>query len=77
MKICSHCNRVLSDDETTCPYCSSEQLEQEVEGSDALMSAVLYDQSTIELPAGAIEAALEAVDTELSDNFDFPEPPEE
>ena len=38
---------------------------------------MLYDQSTIELPAGAIEAALEAVDTELSDNYDFPEPPEE
>ncbi|MEG0750976.1 MAG: hypothetical protein RR998_04445 [Oscillospiraceae bacterium] len=79
MKICTNCNRVLSDDEPRCPYCSSDQL---VDGSfadayidpdtDALMSEVLYSTSIIELPEDLKETALEAIDTELSDNYDFP-----
>ncbi|MDO4567260.1 MAG: hypothetical protein Q4B42_08005, partial [Oscillospiraceae bacterium] len=76
MKICSKCGHALSDEESSCPYCFAEHLDKSSNESDALLSAVLYSP-TEEIESGDIEAALEAVDTELSDNYDFPEPPEE
>lgn len=79
MKICTKCNHAVSDGELACPYCGSTELETADSGS------TLFDKLRAEDDgnpvSGEIEAALEAVDaeidTELSDNFDFPPLPED
>ena len=79
MKTCTKCNHAVSDGEPTCPYCGCTSFE--TAGSDNTPLSPLSELESSSQVSDEVEAVLGAVDaeidTELSDNFDFPPLPDE
>lgn len=87
MKICTNCNHILRDDETTCPYCAKPITEPPLEEDPRagkldeadtvdLVDEIDYATATLELPMGYLEddamVVSDTIDTASHEEYDFP-----
>lgn len=82
MRVCTKCNRMLRDDETSCPYCGCAIITDEPDLTPTAAQGNprtpdLFATTIIELPKNLGKAPVEdsEPDEVLEDNFEFPKAP--
>ena len=91
MKICTNCNHILRDEETTCPYCTKPVTEKPVEADPSagkldeadtvdIVDEIDYATATLELPMGYLSddavVVSDTIDTASHEEYDFPAEPQ-